>query len=145
MDNMAQPTVFVPPIPNTMQSCCQVFVFGDLTVAFAEDLRQLLHVKDNPTLRSFFEQVSAAFRAEFGKLPAHQQAWFPRFTTIVDLLSKLGETEGTPALNFTLLCLTELAQFIRYEHKPQHPIVENDPNDDAQIFWGRIETLSQCC
>jgi len=118
MDDLVQSTAFVPPIPDTMQSCCQIFVFGDLTVAFAEDLRQLLHVKDNPTLRSFFEQVSAAFRAEFGKLPARQQAWFPRFTTIVDLLSKLGETEGTPALNFTLLCLTELAQFIRYEDNP---------------------------
>jgi naphtho-gamma-pyrone polyketide synthase len=113
MDDLIQSTPFMPPIKDTMQSCCQVFVFGDLTVAFAEDLRQLLHVKDNPILRSFFEQVSAAFRTEFGKLPARQQAWFPRFTTIVDLLSKLGETEGTPVLHFTLLCLTELGQFIR--------------------------------
>ncbi len=100
---------------GTMESWCQIFLFGDLTVSFEGDLRQLFHVKDNPTLRSFFERVSYAFRAEVSKLPARQQAWFPHFTTIVDLLSKLGETEGTPALSFALLCVCEIGQFIRYE------------------------------
>jgi Starter unit:ACP transacylase in aflatoxin biosynthesis len=113
MDDLVQSTAFTPLILGTMQSSCQIFLFGDLTVSFEEDLRQLLHVKDNAILHSFFEQASFAFRAECAKLPAHQQAWFPRFTTIIDLLSKLGETEGTPALRFALLCLCEIGQFLR--------------------------------
>ena len=115
MDDLVQPTPSMPPIlVGSTQSSCQLFLFGDLTISFEQDLRRLLHVKDNATLHSFFEQVSAAFRTEFGKLPARQQALLPRFTTIVDLLAKLGETEGKPALSFALLCLCEIGQFIRY-------------------------------
>ena len=114
MDDLVQPSTSVPPIPNTMQSC-RVFLFGDLTISFEEDLRHLLHVKNNDLLRSFFEQVGFAFREEFGKLPASQQDWFPRFTTVIDLVSKLGETDGTPALKFALLCICQIGQFIRCE------------------------------
>ena len=116
MDGLVQSTPSMPPVLGSMQFSqeCQVFLFGDLTVSFEEDLRLLLHVKDNATLCSFFEQVSFAFRAECAKLPSHQQAWFPHFTTIVDLLSKLGKKEGAPALRFALLCLCEIGQFIRY-------------------------------
>lgn len=117
IDDLVQSTPSMPPI-DTMQAC-QIFLFGDLTISFEEDLRQLLHVKGNATLRTFFEQVSFAFREEFGKLPANQQDWFPRFTTLVDLLSKLGETEGTPVLKFALLCLCQIGQFIQYEPKNQ--------------------------
>jgi naphtho-gamma-pyrone polyketide synthase len=115
MDDLVQSTPFMPPISGTMPSSAQVFLFGDLTVPFQEDLRELLHVKDNAILRSFFEKVGYAFRKEFVRLPAQQQALFPRFTTVVDLLSKLGETEGTPALSFSLFCLCEIGQFIRCE------------------------------
>lgn len=115
MGDLVQSTPFMPPILWATQSSCQLFLFGDLTISFEQELRRLLHVKDNATLHSFFEQVSAAFRTEIGKLPARQQALFPRFTTIVDLLAKLGETEGTPALSFALLCLCEIGQFIRYQ------------------------------
>ncbi len=112
MDDLVQSSPFMPPIAEEMQSC-RIFLFGDLTISFEGDLRQLLHVKGNGTLRSFFDQVGFAFREEFGKLPASQQDWFPRFTTIIDLLSKLGETEGTPALKFALLSVCQIGQFIR--------------------------------
>ena len=121
MDDLVQSTRFMPPIADTMQSC-QVFLFGDLTTPFEEDLRQLLHVKGNETLRSFFDRVGFAFREELGKLPASQQDLFPRFTTVVDLLSKLGETEGAPALKFALLCLCQIGHFIRYEARKTNPV-----------------------
>jgi naphtho-gamma-pyrone polyketide synthase len=120
MDHLGQPPLSIPPIADSTQSC-QVFLFGDLTTPFENDLRQLLHVKGNETLRSFFDQVGFAFRQEFAKLPAPQQNLFPRFTTLVDLISKVGETEGTPALKFALLCLCEIGRFIRYE--PAIPIL----------------------
>ncbi|KAI9779586.1 MAG: Type I Iterative PKS [Peltula sp. TS41687] len=103
----------MPSIPGTMHSSIQLFLFGDLTVSFEEDLRQLLHVKESGALCSFFDQVSFALREDFGRLPASKQDWFPRFTTLIDLLSKLGETDGTPALKFALLCVCQIGKFIR--------------------------------
>jgi naphtho-gamma-pyrone polyketide synthase len=102
----------------------QILLFGDLTVSFEEDLRQLLHVRGNETLRSFLNQAGFILRQELGKLPASQQDLFPRFTNIVDLVSKLGETEGTPVLKFTLLCLYEIGQFIRYVSQCQCHVSE---------------------
>ncbi|KFY41333.1 hypothetical protein V494_03051 [Pseudogymnoascus sp. VKM F-4513 (FW-928)] len=93
---------------------CQVLLFGDLASHFEDELCQLVHVRGNEMLRSFFDQVSHALRQEFGDLPSSQQDLFPRFTTLVDLVSKLAETDGTPVLRFTLLPVCEIGQFIRY-------------------------------
>lgn len=109
-----QSAPFMPPIGGSMTSC-QVFLFGDLATHFEDELRQLLYVEGNESLRSFFEQVSFALREECGKLPNNQQDLFPRFTTLIDLISKLGETEGTPVLRFCLLSVCEIGQFLRYE------------------------------
>ncbi|KAM3080309.1 hypothetical protein ACMFMG_005270 [Clarireedia jacksonii] len=98
-----------------------LYVFGDLTLPFEEHLRRLLHIRDNEILQSFFVKVSFAFRHEFAKLPRTQQDWFPNFTTLIDLLSKLGQTEGTPALKFALLCATQLGLFIRYHGDGSRP------------------------
>lgn len=112
MDDLVQSTAFMPPIGDSMDSC-HVFLFGDQTVSFEQDLQSLLHVKDNNALRSFFDKVGFSLRRELTNLPAVQQEWFPRFTTVIDLVSKLEETEGRPVLKFALLCLCEIAQFIR--------------------------------
>lgn len=94
---------------------CQLFLFGDLTTSFDEDLRQLLHVRGNGTLSAFLDQVGFTLREEFGNLPGGQQDLFPNFTTLVDLLSKVEEAQGAPALKFALLCLYQIGQFIRYD------------------------------
>lgn len=107
-----QSTPFMSPIRDITTSC-QIFLFGDLATHFEDELRQLLYVEGNESLRSFFEQVSFALREECGKLPSYQQELFPRFTTLSDLISKLGETEGTPALRFCLLSVCEIGQFLR--------------------------------
>ena len=96
---------------------CQIFIFEDLTTPFAEDLRQLLHEKDNPSLSSFFERVCFVLREEFAKLPSRQQNLLPRFATLVDLLSRWKDSEGAPALKFALVCLYQVGQFIRYESR----------------------------
>lgn len=94
-------------------SSLNVYVFGDQTNAFESDLTQLLHVKDCEVLQSFFEQVSFALRLEISRLPLHQQEWFPRFTSIVDLLARYSEDRSNPALGLSLLCLNQLARFIK--------------------------------
>lgn len=143
MDGFVHSPLSTPPTADDGQSC-QIFVFGDLSISFRENLRQLLHTKCNETLRSFFEQVGFAFRQELAKLPASQQDWFPCFTTLVDLLSKLGETEGTPALEFALVCICQIGQFIRYELQSHSYSLGIELIRTAQILRRRIETFSQC-
>lgn len=100
--------------PRTeIMASCQVLLFGDLAIRFEDELRQLVHIRGNASLRSFFDQVSYALRQEFGNLPSNQQDLFPRFTTLVDLVSNLVETEGNPVLRFTLLPVCEIGQFIK--------------------------------
>ena len=91
----------------------QLILLGDLTTnAFYEDLRFLLHVKTDALLVSFFERTGFTLRQTIGALPALQQDLFPRFTTLIDLVAKVGETEGTPVLRFFLLSVHQIAQFI---------------------------------
>ena len=107
---------------------CQVFLFGDLTVPFEEDLRQLLHIKGNGSLSSFLDQAGFALREEFGHLASRQQELLPRFTTLIDLLFKLNESAGAPALRSALLCLYQIGQFIRYEL--QHSLLSSQSQAD---------------
>ncbi|KAI5463837.1 hypothetical protein BGZ63DRAFT_423145 [Mariannaea sp. PMI_226] len=95
-------------------SLCKLLLFGDLSVTFEDDLRALLHVQDNPLLSAFLEQVGARIRDEIGNLSIHTQGLFPRFTTLIDLVSKLGETEGTPVLRFCLLSVCQIGQFLDF-------------------------------
>lgn len=91
----------------------EVLLFGDLSlVQFEPQLRHILHVKTNPLLRSFFDRVNYALRRQVEVLPISQQRLFPHFTTLIDLFSRLGETEGTPVLRFFLLSVCQLAHCI---------------------------------
>jgi naphtho-gamma-pyrone polyketide synthase len=90
-----------------------VLIFGDLSLMHVEEqLRRLLHVKNNPLLASFFDRVNYTLRRLVETLPAEQQDLFPRFTTLVDVLQKLGETDGIPVLRFLLLSVHQVAQCI---------------------------------
>nr|A0A142C799.1 RecName: Full=Non-reducing polyketide synthase phnA; Short=NR-PKS phnA; AltName: Full=Phenalenone biosynthesis cluster protein A [Penicillium herquei]AMP46751.1 PhnA [Penicillium herquei] len=93
----------------------QVLLFGDLSLAHVEEsLKRLLHVKTNPLLAAFFQRVNHQLRRLLDGLPLEQQDFFPRFTTLIDLVSRLGETSGTPVLAFFLLSVQQVAQSIVY-------------------------------
>ncbi|KAL9085529.1 MAG: hypothetical protein Q9165_007574 [Trypethelium subeluteriae] len=93
----------------------QILLFGDLSlIQFEEPLRRLLHVKTNALLTSFFDRVNYSLRRLIETLPIKQQNLFPHFTTLIDLLSRLGETQGTAVLRFCLLSVHEVAQFIEF-------------------------------
>ena len=97
---------------SSMEPSSQIFIFGDQTNASDTELRQLLHVKDNIVLRSFFERTTYALRVKIAQLPAMKQEKFPRFTTLLDLLARRRELGDNPALELALLCITQLACFI---------------------------------
>ncbi len=93
----------------------EVFIFGDQTNASDADLRQLLHVNDNSVLRSFFERVAYALRVEIARLSFVQQEQFPRYNTLLELLTARRREHGdNPALGLALLCTNQLGRFIKY-------------------------------
>lgn len=100
------------------QSTCaspeyHVLLFGDLSsTGFEDGLRRLSHVKNNPLLSSFLDQVGLRLRELVGGLPSQHQDFFPRFTTLIDLVARIGETSGTPVLRFFALSVYEIAQFV---------------------------------
>lgn len=91
----------------------QILLFGDLSAPFEDELKTLLRIRDNPLLTSFFGQVGARIRDEIGCLGSNRQRLFPRFTTLIDLVSKLDETEGAPILRFCLLSVCQVGQFTK--------------------------------
>lgn len=99
---------------DKMSRMTRLFLFGDLTAPFEQVLRELLHRWDQPLLQSLFAKAAFSLRKEISQLPAHQQAWFPRFTTLIDILPNLNGKVAAPALKFALLCLCEVGLFIKY-------------------------------
>ncbi|KAG8630570.1 hypothetical protein KVT40_002189 [Elsinoe batatas] len=110
------------PSPSTDEpQQCRVYLFGDLTNGFEDDLRQLLHCRSDATLQSFFERIALAFREEFAFLPAEEQDWLPRFTTLIDLMENVNGSVGAQALKAGLLCTYQIGRFIQYVGADQYP------------------------
>ena len=99
-------------MPEQSGKAVNLFVFGDLSAIFEDDLRNLLHMKHHEMLQSFFDRVAYKLRSDLSKQPAHIQDLFPRFTSLIDIVARLGETEGTPVLRFFLLTVCQVAKFI---------------------------------
>jgi naphtho-gamma-pyrone polyketide synthase len=99
--------------PDNSGETVELLLFGDLAASFEDELRGLLHISDNEALQAFFERTAFSLREELGRHPPAVQNLFPRFNTIIDLVSKLGDTEGTPVLRFCLLTVCQLAKFMQ--------------------------------
>lgn len=120
-------------------STVQIFLFGDQTSAFEADLRQLLHIKDNEVLASFLTKVNLALRLEITKLSPSQQEQFPRFSTLIDLLNGFREYRSHPALELGLLCLNQLARFIKSVFPLHYHL---SVADFHKKLWRGIQTIS---
>ena len=119
-------------------STVQIFLCGDQTSAFEPDLRQLLHFKDNEVLTSFLTKANLALRLEITKLPPLQQEQFPRFSTLIDLLNGFREHGSHPALEFGLLCLNQLARFIKSVFPTRYHL---SVADFHKKLWRGIQTI----
>ncbi|KAL7941084.1 conidial yellow pigment biosynthesis polyketide synthase [Trichoderma barbatum] len=92
-----------------------LYLFGDQTNDFVSGLRQLLRLKDDPLLASFFEKTHVALRHEITQQRRHVQELLPRFSSIVDLLSAYStDLDSTPVLASTLTTIYQLGSFISY-------------------------------
>ncbi|KAL9594396.1 MAG: hypothetical protein Q9219_007055 [cf. Caloplaca sp. 3 TL-2023] len=125
---------------------CQILLYGDLSsVHFEDQLRRLLHVKTNPLLVSFFDRVSHGLRRALEHLPMEQQDFFPRFTTIVDLLAKSTETDGSPVLDFFLLSVHEMAQTVEYFTEDSVPFPPLDNTFIIGLCTGGFAAAALSC
>jgi naphtho-gamma-pyrone polyketide synthase len=97
-----------------MEATSRVYLFGDQTGEFDSGLRRLIQAKNNSFLTSFIEKCYHALRQEITQLPPSDRELFPRFTSIVGLLSKYHESGPNPALESALTCIYQLASFIGY-------------------------------
>ncbi|EED21099.1 polyketide synthase, putative [Talaromyces stipitatus ATCC 10500] len=119
---MAGTAVAFAEAPTTVngmnkEASVHIYIFGDQTVSFEDTLRSLLNIKDNAALSDFFNKVGLRLRSYIGGLPLHERDFFPQFTTLVDLFARHDQFAGAPALKFTLLCVTQIGQWIRYYGK----------------------------
>lgn len=97
----------------TMARSTRVHLFGDQMTGFDGGLRRLFQIQDNPLLSSFFERTHHALRLEIGQLSLAERAFFPRFTSISDLLARYRDSGNNPALESAFTCIHQLACFIR--------------------------------
>ncbi|KAL4793422.1 conidial yellow pigment biosynthesis polyketide synthase [Aspergillus venezuelensis] len=97
-----------------MEDPYHVYLFGDQTGDFEVGLRRLLQAKNHAIVSSFLQKCYHALRREISGLPPAERSIFPRFTSIVDLLSRHCESPGNPALESALTCIYQLGCFINY-------------------------------
>jgi len=102
-----------------MSNPIHIYLFGDQTYDFDEQLRALLSDID-PVLTSFFERAFHAIRAQIGLLPLHYRERFPRFSSIADFLSRRNEGSLHPALEQALATTYHFGCFIKFVSGPSH-------------------------
>lgn len=96
-----------------MVSKVRVLLFGDQSGDIIPALRQLISVKDNPLIVSFFEKVYVALRDEVAKHPRAEHE-LPGFTSVGNLLWRYSESGArSPEIENALICIYQIASFLR--------------------------------
>lgn len=96
-----------------MAETFQVIAFGDLTVPYYAELRQLLSKKTDAVLVSLFADTYHLLKAEFGALPPSQRAVIPPSSNLSELLEAHHASDNQScALRGALACLSQLASFV---------------------------------
>ncbi|KAE8360308.1 hypothetical protein BDV27DRAFT_167918 [Aspergillus caelatus] len=89
-----------------------IYLFGDQTIRVDDALYKLLHVKDNPTLKSFLDEAFAVIRKQIFLLPANERTSLPDAHTLPLLLDAVRNGRRHVALESALVCLCEIGQYI---------------------------------
>ena len=96
-----------------MGELCHIYLFGDQTFDYSQELRNLVHLNSDPLVISFFEKTYYALRAEIGSLPQHQRQEYGRFSSFPELAAENLAGSLHPSLDQALSCAYQLASFIR--------------------------------
>ncbi|KAH0558765.1 Type I Iterative PKS, partial [Trichoglossum hirsutum] len=97
-----------------------IFLFGDQTADQSSFLAKVFACKDHVLLVSFLDRVNVALREEVARLPQVTRQRIPDFSTVQELVLRHQERgESSPAVESTILCISQLAHFIGYfEERP---------------------------
>ena len=91
----------------------RVLLFGDQSGDIIPALRQLISVKDNPLIVSFFEKAYVTLRNEVAQHPRTERE-LPGFTSVETLLWRYSESgAGSPEIESALICIYQIASFLR--------------------------------
>lgn len=91
-----------------------ILLFGDQTGDYGKIFRQLLHIKENTVLTSFFEKAYSALRDEVSQQPRVVRDQIPGFSSIADLVTRYAESTAPRSnpLESALTCISQIACFI---------------------------------
>ncbi|KAJ5947462.1 Type I Polyketide synthases (Type I PKS) [Penicillium verhagenii] len=109
----------------------QIYLFGDQTIHADSSLQELLYFSNNKTVSILLSEAYQAIRKEISCLPATERALFPQPETLGLLLDAVKKGKRHPALESALLCLYEIAEYIRVQE-----IGHVDPSDANQFLIG---------
>lgn len=99
-----------------MAAPLSVYLFGDQTAQFRDDLGALSLVGGNPILNTFLDQAALGLRQEIQSLSRSQRDRFPSFCNFLDLLAIDPSKPLHPALQLSLSSVHHFAILLRYEH-----------------------------
>lgn len=99
-----------------MEDSLQIILFGDQTGDYRSIFRQVLHIKDNTILTSFFEKAYSALRDEVAQQPRAVRDQISGFTSIADLVARYSDSADpkSNALESALTCISQISCFIWY-------------------------------
>lgn len=89
-----------------------LYLFGDQTYPFRDDLAALLLIGGNPVLNKLFDQAALSLRQEIQSLSWSQRDRFPSFCNFLDLLAIDASEPLHPALQLALSSLHHFALFL---------------------------------
>jgi naphtho-gamma-pyrone polyketide synthase len=98
---------------SAMAQDMRVFVFGDQSGDVIPELRELVSVKDNPLLLSFFQRAYITLRDEVAHHPQAVRG-LPGFVSVENLLWRYSESGiRNPAIESALVCIHQIASLLR--------------------------------
>lgn len=99
-----------------MEDSLHLLLFGDQTGDYRSVFRQVLHIKDNTILTSFFESAYLALRDEVAQQPRAVREQISGFTSISDLVARYSDSTDAKSnpLESALTCISQIACFIWY-------------------------------
>lgn len=95
-----------------MSAPLSLYLFGDQSNPFKDDLGALLLLGGNPILNTFLDQAALSLRQEIQTLPWSQREHFPSFCNFLDLLAIDASKPLHPSLQLALSSVNHFALFL---------------------------------
>lgn len=95
-----------------MATPLSLYLFGDQSNPFRDDLGALLLVGGNPILNTFLDQAALSLRQEIQTLSWSQREQFPSFCNFLDLLAIDASKPLHPAVQSALSSVYHFALFL---------------------------------